>query len=109
MLTLTFAPSFSSILIHPALRFYFGGLEHQTTHHLFPRMPRHNLKDATVIVKAWCDDHGYQFDSYGFIEGNKLTLSVLKSIADQVAFMGVVAADSVDEMTKKGVAQAFTP
>ncbi|KAL7409821.1 fatty acid desaturase-domain-containing protein [Mrakia frigida] len=97
------------ILIHPFLRFYFGGLEHQTTHHLFPRMPRHNLKAATVIVKDWCIKNGYQFDSYGFVEGNKITLSVLKSVADQVKFMGIVAADSVDEMTKKGVAQAFTP
>ena len=56
------------ILIHPFLRFYFGGLEHQTTHHLFPRMPRHNLKAATVIVKEWCIKNGYQFDAYGFVE-----------------------------------------
>jgi sphingolipid 8-(E)-desaturase len=91
------------------MRFYFGGLEHQVTHHLFPRMPRHNLRAASLIIRAWCKEKGYSYDSYGFVEGNVATLSVLKSIADQVKMMRLVAADHVDEMQKLGIAHAFTP
>lgn len=56
------------ITVHPSLQPAFGGLHHQVTHHLFPRMPRHNLEAATVLVKEWADSHGYIFDSYGFVE-----------------------------------------
>jgi fatty acid desaturase len=35
---------------------FMGGLNHQVEHHLFPNMPRPNLKRARLIAKKYCED-----------------------------------------------------
>jgi len=37
--------------------FWYGGLNYQVEHHLFPSMPRNNLGRAQKIVKAYCQEH----------------------------------------------------
>lgn len=37
--------------------FWYGGLNYQVEHHLFPSMPRNNLKKAQKIVQAYCEEH----------------------------------------------------
>ena len=37
-----------------AIAWFFGGLNYQIEHHLFPTMPRHNLRKARPYVKALC-------------------------------------------------------
>jgi fatty acid desaturase len=50
--------------------FVLGGLNYQIEHHLFPNMPRPNLRRAQPLVRAFCHDHGLPyteaslFDSY---------------------------------------------
>ncbi|HZN18219.1 MAG TPA: acyl-CoA desaturase [Micromonosporaceae bacterium] len=39
----------------------FGGLNYQIEHHLFPTMPRVNLRRARPIVKAYCEQHGIPY------------------------------------------------
>jgi fatty acid desaturase len=39
---------------HPLTDFFYGGLNYQIEHHLFPTMPRKNLGQAQVIVKTFC-------------------------------------------------------
>jgi fatty acid desaturase len=39
-----------------AMDTFMGGLNHQVEHHLFPNMPRPNLKRAQKIAKAYCLD-----------------------------------------------------
>ncbi|MDQ1530896.1 MAG: hypothetical protein QOE37_1001 [Microbacteriaceae bacterium] len=34
-----------------------GGLNYQIEHHLFPKMPRPNLRHAQSVVRAYCDAH----------------------------------------------------
>jgi delta8-fatty-acid desaturase len=34
-----------------------GGLQFQIEHHLFPRVPRHNLRKVRYLVKAHCKKH----------------------------------------------------
>lgn len=46
----------------------FGGLNHQIEHHLFPRMPRPNLRHARVIVQAFCREHGLPYTEAGICE-----------------------------------------
>ena len=36
------------------IAWFFGGLNYQIEHHLFPTMPRHNLRKARPMVKALC-------------------------------------------------------
>jgi fatty acid desaturase len=39
-----------------------GGLNYQIEHHLFPTMPRPNLRRAQPIVQAFCDTHGISYE-----------------------------------------------
>ena len=38
--------------------FALGGLNYQIEHHLFPSMPRPNLRRAQPIVREFCRQHG---------------------------------------------------
>uniref|UniRef100_A0A1I8ALK2 FA_desaturase domain-containing protein n=1 Tax=Steinernema glaseri TaxID=37863 RepID=A0A1I8ALK2_9BILA len=44
----------------------WGGLNYQIEHHLFPTMPRHNLKKVMPLVKEFCkeNDLPYMVDDY---------------------------------------------
>jgi fatty acid desaturase len=46
-----------NVLAHPVTDFWYGGLNYQIEHHLFPRMPRNKLREAQAIVKDFCRDH----------------------------------------------------
>jgi fatty acid desaturase len=41
--------------------FALGGLNYQIEHHLFPSMPRPNLRRSQAIVKAFCHEHGVAY------------------------------------------------
>jgi fatty acid desaturase len=38
-----------------------GGLNYQIEHHLFPNMPRPNLRRAQPLIRAFCQDHGLPY------------------------------------------------
>ncbi|KAI5790663.1 fatty acid desaturase-domain-containing protein [Peziza echinospora] len=62
------------------LDFFHGGLQFQAVHHLFPRLPRHNLRRAQNHVIEFCRDVRVPYSIYGFYDGNKEVLSHLKEI-----------------------------
>ncbi len=41
--------------------FVFGGLDSQIEHHLFPTMPRANLRRARKVVRPFCAQHGIPY------------------------------------------------
>jgi fatty acid desaturase len=41
--------------------FALGGLNYQIEHHLFPSMPRPNLRHAQAIVRAYCEKHAVPY------------------------------------------------
>ena len=47
---------------------FHGGLQFQIEHHLFPRMPRHNLRKASKLVKPACERVGLIYHSPTFFE-----------------------------------------
>ena len=59
----------------PFVDFAMGGLNYQIEHHLFPNMPRPNLKRVQPIVRAYCARHEVSyaevglFASYGIVVG----------------------------------------
>lgn len=65
------------------LDFLHGGLQFQVVHHLFPRLPRHNLRLVQKQVITLCNDLGFKYSIYGFMEGNNFVLSKLKEVANQ--------------------------
>jgi fatty acid desaturase len=47
------------VLIDIAL--VLGGLNYQIEHHLFPSMPRPNLRHAQVVVRRFCEDRSVSY------------------------------------------------
>ncbi len=50
-----------NVKAHPFTDFVYGGLNFQIEHHLFPSMPRNNLKKAQRIVRTFCADRGVPY------------------------------------------------
>ena len=46
---------------------WYGGLQYQIEHHLFPRAPRHNLRKIVNRVRPFCKKHGVPYMSVSFI------------------------------------------
>ena len=47
---------------------WYGGLNYQIEHHLFPTMPRNRLGDARKIVRPYCEAHGIPYEETGSFE-----------------------------------------
>lgn len=71
------------------------------THHLFPRLPRHNLRAASLLVKAWAREEGLRYGEFGWCEGNGEVLGVLGGVAAQVRILARVAEREVEERMGK--------
>ena len=69
------------------LDFIHGGLQFQGVHHLFPRVPRHNLRRLQVLVREFCRDTKIPYSILGFQDGNRKVLSRLEEVAQQAAVM----------------------
>ncbi|KAF7895522.1 uncharacterized protein EAF01_009484 [Botrytis porri] len=64
--------------------FLHGGLQFQVVHHLFPRLPRHNLRRARGYVREFYEDVGIPYVSFGFVRGNKEVIGRLGEVAAQL-------------------------
>ena len=69
------------------LDWFHGGLQFQVIHHLFPRMPKHNYRQAQVLVREFCQETGIKYTIFGFVEGNRFVLERLGEIARQVGML----------------------
>mmetsp|Transcript_59198 Transcript_59198/g.183831 ORF Transcript_59198/g.183831 Transcript_59198/m.183831 type:complete len:557 (-) Transcript_59198:226-1896(-) len=65
----------------PLLDWVHIGLQFQIEHHLYPRLPRHNLRKARELVKAVCKKHGIHYHEPGFFQANFETMRALISTA----------------------------
>ena len=57
--------------------FWYGGLNFQIEHHLFPSMPRNKLKEAQRIVKFVCEKYAIPYHETGIIRSQKEILQYL--------------------------------
>ncbi|KAJ5334612.1 hypothetical protein N7541_004454 [Penicillium brevicompactum] len=69
------------------LDFFHGGLQFQAIHHLYPRIPRHNLRRTQKFVLEFCRDTGIPYAIFTFYDGNKEVISRLGEVAKQVRLM----------------------
>ncbi|KAI1207395.1 fatty acid desaturase [Annulohypoxylon truncatum] len=69
------------------LDFFHGGLQFQVIHHLFPRIPRHNLRRTQKLVQEFCNDVGIPYALYGFVDGNKQVVGTLAEVSRQAAIL----------------------
>lgn len=96
------------------LDFLHGGLNFQTPHHLFPRVPRFRFRAVAKVVEQWVADEralldvradgttywrgvrlgeheGLEYKKMEFVEGNRSVLGVLRDVGDQVRLLAQVA------------------
>ncbi|KAH8904599.1 fatty acid/sphingolipid desaturase [Coniochaeta sp. PMI_546] len=69
------------------LDFFHGGLQFQAIHHLYPRIPRHNLRRTQKLVQEFCDEVGIPYALYGFVDGNKEVIGRLAQVSRQAAIL----------------------
>lgn len=61
--------------------FWYGGLNYQVEHHLFPSMPRNNLKKAQKIVKIYCQEHSIAYYETSVIQSFREILHFLSEVS----------------------------
>ncbi|KAJ0413099.1 fatty acid desaturase-domain-containing protein [Aspergillus carlsbadensis] len=71
----------------PWLDFFHGGLQFQAIHHLYPRIPRHNLRQTQRLVREFCEDVQIPYAVFSFVDGNKKVLTKLGDIARQARIL----------------------
>ena len=69
------------------LDFVHGGLQFQAIHHLFPRMPRHNLRRTQKLVQEFCREVDIPYALYGFVDGNREVIGRLADVGRQAAIL----------------------
>jgi delta8-fatty-acid desaturase len=76
----------------PYLDFVHGGLHMQVSHHLFPRVPRHNLRELRDrFVKPFAEKWKLSYEEFSFTAGNMKVLQTLEEVANQVKVLHMVA------------------
>ncbi|KAJ3779145.1 delta 8-sphingoloid desaturase protein [Lentinula raphanica] len=92
--------------------FIHGGLHLQVAHHLFPRLPRHNLKKASLMVKEFAKEEGLTYVEFGFVSATHEVIGVLREVAglvntlgQQVKLVAHVANSEAKEAVNKKIAQ----
>jgi fatty acid desaturase len=58
----------------PITDYMMSGLNYQIEHHLFPNMPRANLRLAQPIVQQYCERIGISYLSTGLVESYRIGL-----------------------------------
>ena len=53
---------------HPLVDFWYGGLNYQIEHHLFPLIPRNKLREARAVVKEFCAERSIPYHETGVIQ-----------------------------------------
>ena len=62
-----------------------GGLNYQVEPHLFPSMPRPNLRRAQRLVADFCRDHGIRYVETGLLDSYREVLRYLHDIPERAA------------------------
>jgi len=60
-----------------------GGLQYQVDHHLFPLMPRHNLKKTHDLVESFCKKWGVTYHEADLVDGTVEVIQHLSKVSDE--------------------------
>jgi fatty acid desaturase len=63
--------------------FFMGGLNRQIEHHLFPSMPRPNLKHVQPLVREHCSQLGVDYTEVGFFASYRIVIGYLNDVEHQ--------------------------
>ena len=65
---------------HPLTDLWYGSLNYQIEHHLFPGMPRLNMRRAQPIITQFCNERGIAYHETSFLDSYRELLSFLNEI-----------------------------
>jgi acyl-lipid Delta6-acetylenase / acyl-lipid (9-3)-desaturase len=60
---------------------FCGGLQYQVDHHLFPMLPRHNLKKVHVLVESFCKEYDLTYHEADMWTGTMEVLNHLNKVS----------------------------
>ena len=66
-----------NVKANPLTDFWYGGLNYQIEHHLFPNMPRNKLRETQKVAKAFCKEHSIPYHDTGIAQSQKEILQSL--------------------------------
>ena len=69
-----------NVIAHPITDFWYGGLNYQIEHHLFPNMPRNKLREVQVIVKDFCLTHSIAYHETSVLQSYREILQHLHEV-----------------------------
>jgi fatty acid desaturase len=69
-----------NVVAHPITDFWYGGLNYQIEHHLFPRLPRNKLREAQPIIRGFCRDHCIAYHETSVLQSYKEILQHLHEV-----------------------------
>ena len=64
-----------------AMDWFHGGLQFQVEHHLWPRLPRHNLRRVKEILESFCKEHELVYNQASFFKANCMVMDTLRETA----------------------------
>ena len=75
---------------------WYGGLNYQIEHHLFPTMPRVHLRKAQAIIKTFCEQHGISYHETSVVQSYREILEYLHEVSEPLRRRRAVTADASD-------------
>jgi fatty acid desaturase len=69
-----------NVIAHPVTDFWYGGLNYQIEHHLFPSMPRNKLREAQPIIRGFCRDHCIAYHETSVLQSHREILQHLHRV-----------------------------
>jgi fatty acid desaturase len=69
-----------NVSAHPLTDFWYGGLNYQIEHHLFPSLPMHRLREVSLIVKEFCAARGISYHETSMLRSYWEILTYLNEI-----------------------------
>jgi fatty acid desaturase len=77
-----------NVYAHPLIDMWYGGLNFQIEHHLFPSMPRGNLAQAQHIIRAYCREHGIAYHETSVLQSYREILAHLRDVGGPLRHAG---------------------
>jgi fatty acid desaturase len=69
---------------HPVTDVWYGALNYQIEHHLFPTMPRTRVREANLVIRQFCEERGIPYCQTSIFQSYREILGYLHEIGSTV-------------------------
>ena len=70
-----------NVKAHPLTDYWYGGLNYQIEHHLFPTTARNKLGELQKIVRSYCQEHDIHYYETGMVQSYKEIIVFLHGVS----------------------------